>query len=145
VDVASVYSRFGEPLYRFIYRFTGNREAAEEILQDTFIQLVDGKFVGNEAEVKNWLYAVARNKSLNHLKRQREPVALEMSVPDTRLLLLQVAETALPDDLKRTWDLRKEGLDYQEIAETLSIPVGTVKSRFSRLVKFMKKELADDA
>ena len=143
MDIASVYSRFGEPLYRFIFRFTGNREAAEEILHDTFIQLVDGKFSGNENEVKNWLYTVARNKALNHLKRQRVPVAIVFE-PNERLLQLQAAEGALPEDLKQTWELRKDGLDYQEIAETLSIPVGTVKSRFFRLVKFMKKEFADD-
>ncbi len=49
-------------------------------------------------------------------------------------------ENSLPADLKQTWDLKKQGLDYQQISQALSIPVGTVKSRFSRLVDHLKKE-----
>ncbi len=54
---------------------------------------------------------------------------------------LHLAEKTLPAELQDTWSLRKKGLDNLQIAQELSIPLGTVKSRFHRLVDFLKKEL----
>lgn len=150
-----VYERYSGMLLRFIYRFTGNREAAEEILHDIFAQLLDGKFKPQmDGTLKGWLFTVARNKSLNVLKSQARPVhILEPEAetgPEARLIeyaqmkRLHAAEAALPEDLKQTWSLRKQGLDYREIAERLALPLGTVKSRFSRLVEFLKEELANE-
>ncbi|MNY73203.1 RNA polymerase sigma factor RpoE [compost metagenome] len=53
---------------------------------------------------------------------------------------IKTFQTALPHDLAQTWRLRQQGMDYAEIAMELNIPVGTVKSRFSRLVDYFKKE-----
>lgn len=150
-----LYNRHSGPLFRFIYRFTINRESAEEILQDIFIQLLSGKFKSSlDANLKNWLYTLAKNKSLNHLKKtsfetKNESLVvvassdndLESKTIDGNLLdKLAFAEELLPDDLKKTWQLRKQGFDYQQIAAKLSIPIGTVKSRFNRLVNHLKKE-----
>lgn len=145
-----LYDRHGSPLFRFIYRFTLNREIAEEILHDIFMQLFCGKYTPNgSGSLKSWLYTVARNRSLNHLKHAAfeiksdfvvesapAPCDLESQVRDAdRARELTLAETRLPSDLQETWRLKKQGLNYEQIAAHLSIPVGTVKSRFHRLIK----------
>jgi len=151
-----LYERYANPLFRFIYRFTGNRESAEEILQDLFSLLLDGSFEPKETgSLKSWLYTVAKNKSLNHLKKKSKEElndeALKRTPSEDRLeekvihegLLarINILEKHLPQDLNETWRLRKAGYEYSQIAKELSIPVGTVKSRFFRLVEYFRKEL----
>ena len=66
-----VYSRHAGPLFRFLIRFTANSETAEEILHDVFVEFLGGKFRPEPgASLKNWLYTLAKNKSLNHLRKK---------------------------------------------------------------------------
>ncbi len=152
----TLYERHSRPLFGFIYRFTGCREVAEEILHDTLLELLSGKFkIEPNANLKSWLYTIAKNKGLNYLKKKKREFSndevIETAASDFNLETktinsdliknLNLAEKILPDELKHTWHLRKRGLDNLQIAEELSIPVGTVKSRFHRLVEFLRKEL----
>jgi RNA polymerase sigma-70 factor (ECF subfamily) len=149
----SVYLRYSGPLFRFLYRFTANNQASEEILQDIFLELLAGRFKSTEGgTLKAWLFTVAKNRGLNYRKKmvtrkqlqfndQISPGDLEeQTIAQNLLKNLKSAEERLPQDLKQTWELRKRGLDYQEISEALAIPLGTVKSRFSRLVEVLRKE-----
>jgi RNA polymerase sigma factor (sigma-70 family) len=120
-----LYRRHSGPLFRFIYRFTANGPEAEEILHDLFLQLLQGKFhLGEDANLKSWLYTVARNKGLNLCKqrsqRRQDSSSLE-ELPDDQNLeqdfehqnlldRLQVATKKLPDDLNQTWQLRRQGI-----------------------------------
>ena len=155
-----LYDRHSGPLFRFIYRFTVNKELAEEILHDIFTQLLSGKFrPGVDANLKSWLYTLAKNKSLNHLRKASYEIKnetmtqaassehdLELTTINVNLMQkLGLAEEALPVDLQQTWQLKKQGFDYQQIADKLSIPVGTVKSRFHRLVEHLKKEFNNES
>lgn len=155
-----LYRRFAGPLLRFTYRFCGSREVAEEILHDVFAELLRGSYRELPTEgLKGWLYTLARNKSLNHRRRADREVASEKTVAaaidetdlernfamDRRAVHLRIAENALPPDLAETWALRREGLGYEEIAERLAIPLGTVKSRFHRLVNRLKEELKHES
>lgn len=148
-----LYDRYAGPLLRFLFRFTGSQEAAEELLHDLFIELLKGSFQDRGDGLKNWLFTVARNKGLNHRRRARreipsedadagaDPSDLEEGTISAQLLRrLAFHEKALPEDLAVTWRLRREGLDYEQIAARLGIPIGTVKSRFHRLVRHLQEE-----
>jgi len=154
-----LYDRYAGPLFRFIYRFTVNKEVAEEILHEVFLQLISGTYKPNpDSTLKSWLYTIAKNKSLNHLKKSsfeikdeiditsvHSSIDLESQIIDQNLLeKIAIAEDQLPMDLKQTWSLRKQGFDYQKIAESLAIPIGTVKSRYHRLVEHLRKELKNE-
>jgi RNA polymerase sigma-70 factor (ECF subfamily) len=153
----AVYDRYSGPLFRFLYRFTGNNQASEEILHDVFCELLTGRFKLSESGgLKSWLYTVAKNRGLNHqaksfreAKQDMDEISAgedleEKTIHLNLLTRLEKIEGALPHDLNETWQLRKNGLDYSEIATSLSIPVGTVKSRFSRLVEFLRKEFGHE-
>lgn len=154
VAFRSLYDRYSSSLFRFIYRFTSNQQVAEEILHDIFIQLLSDKYNPSEGNLKSWLFTVAKNKGLNHARKasfetaEEAPIASAVADSDFEqtfivsdlLKNLSLVENTLPTDLRQTWNLRKQGLDYQQISQALSIPVGTVKSRFSRLVDHLKKE-----
>jgi len=147
-----LYDRHSSLLFRFIFRFTGNSEVAEEVLHDTFLELLKGNFTDlGCGGVKPWLFTIAKNKSLNLQRRAKaesadfDNVAGPGNLEDGFALnfsLQKIAalEPTLPQDLLETWKLRQEGLAYQQIAEQLGIPTGTVKSRLNRLVSFFREE-----
>ncbi|MBK9322704.1 MAG: RNA polymerase sigma factor [Bdellovibrionaceae bacterium] len=150
----TLYDRYSSSLFRFIYRFTLNQQIAEELLHDIFIQLLDDKYNHSEGNLQSWLFTVAKNKSLNHTKKASFETSDDLTIAKTAsdsdleysfinhnlLKNLSLLESRLPTDLRQTWNLKKQGLDYLQISQALSIPVGTVKSRFSRLVDHLKKE-----
>ncbi|MNJ96717.1 ECF RNA polymerase sigma factor SigW [compost metagenome] len=149
-----LYDRYAGSLLRFVYRFTGNQEQAEEILQDIFTEVLKAQFESADFNIKAWLFTIAKNKSLNFERKKRREVPSDKWIQDAvdphsteeQIATNQIFErihnfhSQLPKDLARTWDLRKQGLDYKEIASELDIPIGTVKSRFSRIADFFKKE-----
>ncbi len=151
----TLYESYSGLLMRFVYRFTSNREQAEEILHEVFSELLSAlPQMTQEDDLKAWLFSVAKNKSINFEKRKSRQIVsdeitsaavgssdIEYEVSESQLHgQLQVYQSRLPNDLAQTWSLRRQGLSYQEISENLGIPLGTVKSRFSRLVEHFKKE-----
>ena len=150
---AALYDRYSDSLFRFIFRFAGNPTLAEEILHDVFLQLLSGKYRADEqSNLKAWLFTVAKNRALNVVARHTHEIDSPIEhIPDPMRFdheLIEIdlhahlrrMENGLPPDLKQTWDLRRQGMDYQQIATELEIPVGTVKSRMSRLVETLRKD-----
>lgn len=150
-----LYERYASVLLRFLYRFNGNRARSEEILHDIFLEVLNGKAAQlPPGALKTWLFTVAKNKALNNQRRENHarnvtemPAAAddaeETRATEKALEKLAASESRLPPELRETWRLRRAGLDYQQIAERLAIPVGTVKSRFHRLVLVLRKEMEE--
>lgn len=150
-----IFNRHSGVLFSYVYRFTLNQQAADEIVQDVFTELLLGRFNETlEGSLKSWLFTVARNKSLNHIKKQSYEVKSDSSIAEKKDIVdleenliqsqllgrLQLSESILPPEILKTWNLRKQGFDNNEISKQLSIPIGTVKSRFFRLVEIIKEE-----
>ena len=152
-----LYSRYERRVFGFILRCVGGRADAEEIFHDVFLRVMtgsearfeDGRFVA-------WLFRVARNACANFrrgaLRGQRaverlEPEPNTWPSPDQRLFEEERASSLaralehLPATLADVFTLRTSGLSYDEIAETLRIPLGTVKSRMNALVNQLRGEL----
>jgi RNA polymerase sigma factor (sigma-70 family) len=148
-----LYDRYSGPLLRFLYRFMASQARSEEILHDVFLEILKinaGDF--QPGSFKSWLFTVAKNKALNSQRRYAREISVlnlhEFEAPEgdsgpreAALSRLAISETRLPADLRETWRLRREGLGYQQIAERLAIPLGTVKSRFHRLVLVLREEM----
>ena len=126
-----IYLRHSGPLFRFIYRFTANQQATDDVVQDIFMELLSGKFSGSgPGHLKNWLYTVAKNKGLNWIKGKRNETADELVLEnldagvDSEAQLIHTdllehlgrLESKLPHELLSTWSLRKSGLDNAQIA-----------------------------
>lgn len=152
-----IYERYADGLYRFIFRFTLNQETAEDILQEVFQMILDQKFrYHTESNLKAWLFTSAKNKSLNYLRNNRntrlmapeefnvfsnqEDLETSTLNKDLQSKLEEIHKT-LPPELALLWSLRKEAQNLQQISLSLGVPVGTVKSRFHRLVEYIRKEL----
>lgn len=148
-------------------RYVKNQATAQDIAQEAFIKAYRGlkNFRGDSA-FYTWLYRIAINTAKNHLVAQSRRVpdveidALEAEQYGTSVLLQdqcspervlltdeikkEVFATIelLPDDLKMAITLRElEGMSYEEIAESMDCPIGTVRSRIFRAREAIDKVL----
>jgi RNA polymerase sigma-70 factor (ECF subfamily) len=143
-------------VYNLCYRFSGQGGDAEDLAQEVFIKVFQTlrSYDPAQGSFRTWLNRVARNHLVDHYRRTRkdrltssiedEPVQLEEkpaagTSPVERVEwrerkeLLQAALDRLSPDMREAVILRDlQDLDYQEIAQVLGVPEGTVKSRINR-------------
>ena len=146
-QVAREHGRF---LYNVAYRLTGNRDDAEDLVQEVLLRVRRGLETYQPGSMEGWLSRIATNAFLDDVRRRRRrPVELLPDDPDRVLPAAASAEDALatdvlPDDVQEALrrlpeDFRAAvvlcdvvGLPYHEIGEALGVPVGTVRSRIHR-------------
>jgi RNA polymerase sigma-70 factor (ECF subfamily) len=142
-------------VYAICYRFTGSDGEAQDISQDVFLRVYQslGSFRAGEGSFAVWLARLTRNLLIDHYRRtkkQRVTDSIDDRLPrmeaanaesrtERRLAqreageFLQAALQKLSPELREAVVLRDlEEMEYKEIAETLRVPEGTVKSRLNR-------------
>ena len=154
--------RYQKPIFNFTYRFYGNYELAQELTQETFLRCYQFlKSYDPERKFSTWLYKVAKNLCVDELKRQRSAreVRLDDALPaiDARDVASAVDRNQQVQCIRREEDFRLlealqelppaartvlllhyfQGLSYQEIGETLGLPVSTIKIRIFRAKKLL--------
>jgi RNA polymerase sigma-70 factor (ECF subfamily) len=155
-----LYARFHRPLFRFIRAHLGDASEAEDLLHEAFMAVLRER--GSRSQVRSfrpWLYQVANNLCLNRSRARRRaghvadlvgqalategaPVVAERALEEhQRTQLLHHAITCLPEPLAAVFRLRASGMSYDEVAEVLAVPVGTVKSRMHEMVKRLREEM----
>jgi len=168
--LATLVERHHAPLMGFLYRLTGgDRALAQDLAQEVFLRMLRAMSRGQyryPRPFKPWLYAIAVNLARDHYKRAEtgrldsasddesaweSAVEAESEQPESRLLskteAQQVAEAvkALPLHQRAVILLRYcQDLSLAEIADSLHIPVGTVKSRLSLGLRRLKEMMAND-
>ncbi len=131
--LGEIFREFHQPLYRYCLAILGNRQDAEDALQETMVKVL-GALPGERREIalKPWLYRVAHNESIDLLRRRRPSVSLEEGEPlaeegltervETRQRLRQLIVDlgALPERQRGVLLMREAGgLDFEEIAAAL--------------------------
>jgi RNA polymerase sigma-70 factor (ECF subfamily) len=158
--------RYQTPVVNLAWRITGNPEDAAEVAQETFIRVLRSLHTYDpERPLKTWLFKIAANLALDSIRRRkRRPVAMqdlfdedEGPVPEAvesgpgpqqdlevRQSLERFDElvTEMPEHYQTILFLRyREDLAYEEIAETLGMPLGTVKVRLFRAHEILRRKL----
>lgn len=154
----ALYGLWGA-LRPFAYRFTGDLSAAEELLQETFVRAFIGRrHYKKGTNFKGWVYAIMRNTYTTRYKRGQ----LWHKITATRHAPLidtaRVAENegpaclthaevwrafgALPQNMRQVFLMHYRGFKYQEIANLLQLPIGTVKNRIHMARQSLQRQLA---
>ncbi len=158
-------TRWELKIFGFICRYVGNREEAKDLTQETFSKAYQNMGrLSDPNRFKPWLYKIALNECRMRFRRERGFTAapletylespgadLDTVTPEEVLSkkeaveVLKVAFTRLPEDQK-TVILMKEyqGLKFHEIADTLDVPLSTVKSRMYLGLKTLRKLMEKD-
>jgi RNA polymerase sigma-70 factor (ECF subfamily) len=148
-DWADVVAKYADVVYTMAYRLTGDDEEARDLAQDVLIRLHRGLARYREGNFEGWLYRTTVNAFRDRLRKRKrlredalpdEPPGMKTGgvVEETVQLqelhdVVQRALVKLPPEYREAVVLRDlEGRSYDEIAEILDIPAGTVRSRIHR-------------
>ncbi len=151
---AQIVRQHWRKVFNIAYKFTGKHDEAEDLTQDVFLKIFKSlKTFDQRANFQTWLVSVSRNLCIDHyrsVRKEREtidrgvdPGGLTPAAPTVRpiaaleqadrVTLLKKALAHLPLTLRSAVLLRDiQELSYQEIADRLHLPEGTVKSRINR-------------
>jgi RNA polymerase sigma-70 factor (ECF subfamily) len=163
-------TRYKDPLYAFLRRFLNQQQLVEEAFQETFLQLYRSrKTFEKDRPLRPWLFTIAANKARDALRKQQrqETVSITAMAEPTDLSLddvvnsLKAYEITPYDEAEKSEQAEKvrqiidgmpanlreililayfEQFSYKQMADILSIPIGTVKSRLhTAIVHFTKK------
>jgi len=145
-------------VYNVVYRMCGDELIAEDAAQETFIRAWQN-LAGYRpnTSLRNWLYRIAFNAGMDMVRKEKrilpgdigemhlldsKPGPESLASERERRSLVQEAILSLPDASRAVLVLREyEEMSYQEIADALDIPVGTVMSRLNYARKILKEKL----
>ncbi|UCD17361.1 MAG: RNA polymerase sigma factor [Candidatus Zixiibacteriota bacterium] len=149
-----------DKMFTLIYRMTGDREAAQDLVQETFLTAFKG--IGNfrgAASFSGWLYRIASNKTLNYLRRAKLVSFLPLGrLPsaepsdhmtdgvhnDQLKMILSAAQNALPPKQKLVFYLRfYQELSFADIADILGRSESTAKTHYHKAVEKLRKRLKE--
>ena len=144
-------------LRRFSYYLTRGSERADDIAQETLVRAV--RHIAGlrpDSNLRAWLFTIARNVARNEARRQRRsPVDPNTDIADLQpsqaqsqdatieLREMHAAVLRLPPAFRQTLYLCAiEGLSYEDAAQVMEVPIGTVRSRLSRARLALERDLA---
>ena len=154
-----LFERHHRPLFDFLYRMTGDRGAAEDLVQDVFVRMLryrttyrdDGKF-------DSWMFRIARNVRADHFRKHGAAVYVPDDDMDWAsdspgpahllerardLARLTKALQALRDDRRELIVMvRYQGMSHEQVGAILGVDGGTVKVRFHRALKELRDAFA---
>jgi len=147
-------ARHTRRVFGIAYRFVGRVDQAEDLTQDIFVKVFQNldRYRESDGAFSTWVGTVARNHAIDDYRRRREERARRLDDPavldaqpaaeesvlrtlerEDQARLVHRGLRALPSDLREPLVLCDlQGLSYDEVAEALRIPLGTVKSRINR-------------
>jgi RNA polymerase sigma-70 factor, ECF subfamily len=156
-EVARNHGRF---LYTVAYRLTGNHDDAQDLVQEVLLRVRRGLETYRPGSLEGWLSRITTNTFLDETRRRRRrpvdplPEEPDRVIPPAPAADVAAAAEGLPDDVQDALrSLPPEyraavvmcdvvGLSYQEIGESLGVPVGTVRSRIHRGRALLRQALA---
>ena len=146
--IEALYERYSGPLYSLAYRVTGADRFAQEVVQEVFVTVWQqaGRFDPSRGSLSSWLFTLARHKAIDlvrkeaNVRRHTADVDLQFEEADDdvdreawlrlRRDGVRAAITNLPEAQRTALELAFfRGLTHVEVAEALSIPLGTAKTR----------------
>lgn len=149
-------------LMNFAFQLTTNKEAAEDLVQDTTLKVLDNssKYVDN-INFKGWVFTIMRNIFINNYRRQvRSSTIIDttedlyhlnlsqesgLTTPEGSYAAKEISEAinSFSDDYRTPFTMYLTGYKYSEIADKMGLPLGTVKSRIFFARKRLQTMLKD--
>lgn len=155
-----LYSRYGRLVFNLAYKWTRNINEAEEVTQEVFekIWVRRNTYVMKKSKVSSWIYKICQNTAFDFLRRKKKTSYLDESqldflVDDSINLeneiemhaIRQLLRNAIADLPKEQQEIIKlmyfEGKTQKEIAASLNIPLGTVKSRVKLAMTKLRRKI----
>jgi RNA polymerase sigma-70 factor, ECF subfamily len=157
VSYNTLVNRYKDRLFNVLYRMLSSEDEANDLLQETFLRVWQHKMSYDfRFAFSTWIYTIALNLARNELRRRKkikfldifdfaDKLAAKEEKKDTSTnlkTLLEAEMKRLPEKYKTAFLLRDvDNLSYEEIAQVLGVPLGTVKSRVNRARAILRTRL----
>jgi RNA polymerase sigma-70 factor (ECF subfamily) len=155
-----LYRLYVKQIFRYVYYQLGDRMTAEDITEDVFIRVLERirTCAGREATFKAWLYRIARNRVVDHLRSQRKHLSIESD--RTQQISDRRSDPARDIERRELWEVLREippgqsqvvilkflaGLENQEIAQILGKSEGAVRILQMRGLALLRKKMGGAA
>jgi RNA polymerase sigma-70 factor, ECF subfamily len=159
-DLRVLYDLHGSEIFRFCHRLVGDRGLAEEAMQETFLRAwrSAGTWDPGSGSIRTWMYAVARNVCIDALRSRGRRFGLDMATGASEAHSVEdrgfdsvLSSWMLEEALRRLPAEQRDALvltyvrdrPYAEIAQTLSIPESTLRTRVFYGLKTLRKVLEE--
>jgi RNA polymerase sigma-70 factor (ECF subfamily) len=168
----ALMGRYERPLFNFVLRYVGDRQRSEEILQDTFLRVLErSRDFKGESKVSTWLYTIARNLCIDESRKRKHRKHRSLDAPGTTeedgpALVERVpargpavdraviAETlgpqiaaaieGLPEEQREVFLMREtQAMPFKDIAAVVGVPENTVKSRMRYALERLQEALRE--
>jgi len=154
--LAVLFEKYHVQLFNFFLRLTANRGISEDLVQDVFMRILKyRKTYRGQSKFTVWMYQIARNAHIDHLRKSKGELPLDdqwddVTEPDPSpaarlemgedIELVRQALAQLPLKKREVLVLsRFQGMKYREIAELFGCQIGTVKAHVHRAIKELGK------
>jgi RNA polymerase sigma factor (sigma-70 family) len=163
----AILKKYHDQVYNLLYRMVHDKDEVEDLTQEAFIKAFNSLANFNEEfAFSTWLYKIATNNCIDYIRKKKlatfsidKPIESKdgeysFEIPDStyepdksliagqRTRILEEAINALPEKYRQVILMRHtEDKDYQEIADTLKLPLGTVKAHIFRAREILYKKL----
>jgi len=163
----ALMKKYHDQVYNLLYRMVHNKDEVEDLTQEAFIKAFNSLHHFNEEfAFSTWLYKIATNNCIDYIRKRKlatfsidKPIeskdgTISFEIPDStyepdkslisqqRTRILEEAVNALPEKYRTVILMRHtEDKDYQEIADELDLPLGTVKAHIFRAREILYKRL----
>ena len=151
----TLYYRYFEALFRFLWRQTNNEELAKDLLQELFSRVWKSREnLDPQQPIKSYLYRIGHNLVIDHRRQNAHPVDSLEAHPeiepatsaDEQFELqdkIEAAIKSLPEPVRLVFAMNRfDGVKYAEIARVLNISVKTVEARMSKALAILREKLA---
>lgn len=149
-------------MLNFAFMLTSNRDDAYDLLQDTMLKVLDNKEKYTEnTNFKGWVFTIMRNIFINNYRRVvRSATVIDktedlyhlnlsqdsgLDSPESAYCVNEIMDVvnAFPDKFRKPFEMHVAGYKYDEIADKLELPLGTVKSRIFAARKMLQERFSD--
>ena len=155
-----VAQRYGRQIYNFAYRLTGNPDDAADLTQEVLLKVRRGLGSYTPGTFEGWLWRITRNAFIDETRRRKRRATVPLPEgdrdetgaappPEDVLETVRLGEDVQAALLDLPYEFREAvvmcdvvGLSYEEIAESVGAPIGTVRSRIHRGRKMLRERLS---
>lgn len=160
-DLRAAWDAHGGELLGFATNALGERQAAEDCVQETFVRAwkAQDRFAEQRGSVRTWLFAIARNVAIDQMRaRARRPTPVDdqgvaRMMPaqepgqdhvDDRILVAEALAVLSPEHREVLVAVKLEGLSYAELSERSGVPTATLRTRSYHALRALRAHLGEE-
>lgn len=140
--IYSWYEEYKTDIYRYALSILKDPHGAEDVLQETFLRLLSGKYVVRQEKIQPWLYRVARNCCYDILRTRDRDQELPPELPSQDGQFAYIERIAVLDLTDREIVTMKilSGMTCKEIGKIMGMAAPTVQKRYERAIRKLKEQ-----